>query len=102
VIGFIWVTITIPGIFSPETKRLGDWFPALFGLIIAAHFISLIGIWHMKRWGVEVYMINFFLKTLVHFLTGQVTDFFVILGILFSVVFLGFFLAHYRKMDFNL
>ncbi len=102
ILGYVWVVFTIPSIFSPATKRLGEWYPALFGAVVAAQFISLIGVWHMKRWGVELFLVNFFFKTLLHAISGMISDGGVIFGIILSVFFSVFFLVHYRTMDRNL
>ena len=102
ILGYLWVVFTIPSIFSPTTKRLGEWYPALFGAVVAAQFISFIGIWHMKRWGVELFLINFFFKTLLHAVAGMLGDGSVIAGIVVSFFFAVPFLGHYKAMDRNL
>ncbi len=101
IIGFCWVLFTFPGVFSPSVKKLGVFIPAIYGMIIAASFISFIGVWHMKRWGAELYVIAFCSKmlyfTLTHTFGGSS-----ILGILFSIWFVVTFLVYYRRMDMNL
>ncbi|MDQ3048814.1 MAG: hypothetical protein M3R27_14785 [Bacteroidota bacterium] len=98
IMGFIWIVFSFPGVFSPSVKRLGDWYPALFGLIVAASFISFIGIWHMKRWGVSLYIVIFFLKQLLLISINDVSY----LGIFFSAFFICSMLPFYRRMDVNL
>lgn len=75
--------------------------PAVYGLIVAAIFISFIGVWHMKRWGAELYVITFFSKILFFVLTKsfEITS---ILGIVFSVWFIITYLVYYKRMDINL
>jgi hypothetical protein len=51
-------------VFSPAVKKLGMLMPAIFGTIVAAHFISCVGIWYLKRWGVQLYLLAFFAKVL--------------------------------------
>lgn len=102
IVGYIWVVLTIPTLFSPDTKRLGEWYPALFGAVVAFQFIAFIGIWHMKRWGVELFLGNFFFKTILHFLTCMAEDGGVIAGIILTIFFTIPLLKFYRRMDRNL
>jgi len=75
--------------------------PAIYGLIIAGTFISFIGVWHMKRWGPELYFISFCAKILFFVLT-HTFGLSSILGILFSIWFTVTFVIYYKKMDLNL
>lgn len=102
IVGYVWVVLTIPSIFSPDTKRLGEWFPALFGAVVAFQFISMIGLWHMKRWGVEMFLFNFFFKTVLHLSAGMLDEGGVILGIIVSLVYVFPLMSYYRQMDRNL
>jgi hypothetical protein len=101
VIGFLWVVVTFPGVFSPSVKKLGVFMPAIYGLIVAATFISFIGVWHLKRWGMELYAISFFCKMLFFILTKtfEITS---IAGVVFSTWFIITYLFYYKKMDANL
>ncbi len=101
VIGFLWVVVTFPGVFSPSVKKLGVFMPAVYGLIVAATFISFIGVWHLKRWGMELYALSFFSKVLFFILTKsfEMTSY---VGIAFSAWFMITYLFYYRKMDVNL
>ena len=96
--GFAWIVVSFPGIFSPTIKKLGDFYPALFGFIVAASFIAFIGVWHMKRWGVNLYIGIFFLKQVLLLLIDDLS----IPGIIVSSFFIFSMLAYYKKMDLNL
>src|ERR1043165_4447494 len=98
ILGFIWIVFSFPSVFSPSVKTMGDWFPALCGLIVACSVISYIGVWHMKRWGVRLFIITFFVKEAVLILVDDVNY----AGVLFSVLFLIPMLIYYRRMDLNL
>jgi hypothetical protein len=98
VLGFIWIVFSFPSVFSPSIKKMGDWYPALFGLIVASSFISYIGVWHMKRWGVQLFIITFFIKEVLLILLEDLSY----VGIAFSLFFLISMLFFYRRMDFNL
>ena len=63
--GFSWILISIPGVFSPTVKKLGDIYPAVFGSLIASAFISLVGIWYMKKWGLHLYIFTFFIRQMI-------------------------------------
>lgn len=75
--------------------------PAVYGLIVAATFISFIGVWHLKGWGMELYALSFFSKMLFFILTKsfEMTS---IVGIIFSTWFMITYLFFYKKMDVNL
>lgn len=98
ILGFIWIVFSFPSVFSPSIKKMGDWYPALFGLIVASSFISYIGVWHMKRWGVQLFIITFFMKEILLILLED----FSYVGIAFSLFFLISMLFFYRRMDLNL
>lgn len=98
ILGFIWIVFSFPAVFSPSVKKLGDWYPALFGLIVAASFISYIGAWYMKRWGVNLFIITFFIKEIILIFIDDVSY----VGILFSVFFISSMLSFYKRMDTNL
>ena len=98
IIGFIWIVFSLPAVFSPSVKKLGDWYPALFGLIVASSFISYIGVWHMKRWGASLFIITFFIKEILLILINDVNY----VGIVLSVFFISVMMAYYKRMDINL
>lgn len=101
VLGFIWIVFTFPGMFSPETKKMGDWVPAIYGFVIALSFISFIGVWNLKRWGVEMYIGVFVAKLIFFLLTDQLNGT-TYAGVVFSVWFIITFLFYYRRFDPNL
>lgn len=98
VLGFIWIVFSFPAVFSPYMKKLGSWYPAILGLIVAANFISLIGVWHMKRWGVHLFVISFFTKEILQVLINDLNYF----GISASIIFIVIMLLFYKRMDLNL
>ncbi|HEY0030235.1 MAG TPA: hypothetical protein VGC65_05710 [Bacteroidia bacterium] len=98
IIGFIWIIFSFPAVFSPSIKKMGDWYPALFGLIVAASFISYIGVWHMKRWGVQLFVVTFFIKETLLVLVNDLSY----VGVVLSALFIVSMLAYYRRMDLNL
>ena len=98
VLGFTWIVFSFPAVFSPSVKKLGDWYPALFGLIVAVSFISYIGVWHMKRWGVSLVIISFFVKEVILILINDVNY----IGMFFSFLFIIIMVFFYKRMDVNL
>ena len=98
ILGYIWIVFSFPAVFSPSVKKLGDWYPALFGLIVAGTFISYIGVWHMKKWGVQLFALAFFVKESVLIMIDDVS----VIGIVFSLFFISSMLPFYRRMDSNL
>lgn len=101
IIGFISVVFTFPSVFSPSVKKIGDFVPALYGFIVAANFMAFIGLWHMKQWGVQLYLFTFFVKTLFLISINDLgTGTFV--GISAAVIFSVVLIRYYPKMDVNL
>lgn len=98
VLGFIWIVFSFPAVFSPSIKKLGDWYPALFGIIVAFSFIAYIGVWHMKQWGVKLFLITFFVKQMLLILINDISY----VGLSLSVLFIVAMLFFYKKMDVNL
>lgn len=98
VLGFLWIVFTFPGVFAPSIKKQGDWYPALMGLIVAFSFIAYIGVWHMKRWGVNMFIITFFLKQVFLITLNDISY----PGIVLSCMFILIMLYFYKKMDTNL
>lgn len=98
VLGFTWIVFSFPAVFSPSVKKLGDWYPALFGLIVAVSFISYIGVWHMKRWGVNLFIVAFFVKEMILILINDINY----IGIVFSSLFIIIMVFFYKRMDVNL
>jgi phosphatidylserine synthase len=70
--GWIWLFVLFPSVFSPETKKIHLLLPSIYGIIIAFLFIATIGIWHLKKWGLEMFFIALFLK---NFLDNIVANF---------------------------
>jgi len=101
VLGFFITLLSFLWVFSPFIKKLGDWYPALFGIINTCGFISFIGIWHMKRWGVHLYALTFFIRTSI-FILIEDTGTTMIAGVINSIIFIVLLCIFYKRMDVNL
>jgi hypothetical protein len=101
VIAIILVLLAFPMLFMPSIKRMGDFIPMILGIIITLQFVSLIGIWHMKQWGVQLFIIMFCVR-IITFMFLDMYTFRFYFNIFYSLVFIVFFLIHYRRMDQNL
>lgn len=101
VIGYLSVVFTFPQVFSPSIKKLGVLMPAVYGVLVAAHFISCVGIWYFKRWGVQLYLLSFFAKT-IFYLSIRETGLMFYINVFISVVFIIILLKFYPRMDRNL
>jgi len=101
VLGYVWIVFSLPGVFSTAIKKLGDWYPALFGLLVALSFISYVGVWHMKRWGVNLFIITFFIKEIVLILINDMGIGFY-MGLVLSLFFIITMIVFYKRMDVNL
>ncbi|MFL5765205.1 MAG: hypothetical protein ACJ77K_14780 [Bacteroidia bacterium] len=97
-VGFASIIVSFVGVFSPSVKKMGDWYPALFGLVVACKFMSYIGVWHMKRWGVQLFIITFFLNETLLVATGT-TNY---IRTAFAILYMIPMLIYYKRMDQNL
>lgn len=101
VIAIILILLAFPMLFMPSIKRMGDFIPMILGIIITLQFVSLIGVWHMKQWGVQLFIIMFCIRVIT-FMFLDIYNFQFYFSITYSFLFIVFFLIHYRKMDTNL
>lgn len=90
-----------PMLFMPSIKRMGDFVPMVLGIIITLQFVSVIGVWYMKRWGVSLFIIIFTIR-LITFMVLEMYTFGFYFNIFYSLLFILIFLYHYKKMDTNL
>ena len=101
VVGFIICACQIILISNPAITDIGQWYPVVYGFLTAFKFIALVGVWHMKKWGPELFLYSFLLKITVQIAVGDYTIFAVMdtpLSILLIVVYFAF----YRRMSRNL
>jgi len=101
VIAIILILLSFPMLFMPSIKRMGDFVPMLLGVIITLQFISIIGIWHMKKWGVLLFIFMYSLRIITFMsleLYGFRFGFFIFYGFVFSIIYS----FYYKKMDSNL
>ena len=101
VIAIVLVLLAFPMLFMPSIKRMGDFIPMILGIIITLQFVSLIGIWHMKQWGVQLFIVMFCIR-IITFMFLELYGFRFFFSIVYSLLFIIFFLLHYKKMDSNL
>lgn len=101
VYGFIVTAGQIIMISYPGIRAISKWYPVIYGLIIALRFFSLVGVWHMKKWGAELFAYTLLAKLIVQIAVGDfkgmsVVDISSMMPI--AVVFLFF----HSKMERNL
>ncbi len=101
VIAIILILLAFPLMFMPSIKKLGDFVPMILGIIITLQFVSIIGIWHMKRWGVLLFIIMFTIRVFT-FMYFELYGFRFIFNICYSCLFIIFFTMYYKTMDKNL
>lgn len=90
VTAIVLVLLAFPMLFTPSIKRMGDFVPMILGIIITLQFVSLIGIWHMKQWGVQLFIIMFCVRVIT-FMFLDLYTFRFFFNIFYSVVFIIFF-----------
>ncbi|MBI3500868.1 MAG: hypothetical protein HY063_03655 [Bacteroidetes bacterium] len=95
ILGILWSLLNFIFVFSPFIRKISEMAPAIYGIIVAVQFISFIGTWHMKRWGVHLFIAAFFAKIIFSIMIDDVSY----VGIVFSVAFTVFFLIFYKRMD---
>jgi hypothetical protein len=94
------VVLSMPQVFSPDTRKLGDFYPALFGLMISLRFIALVGVWYMKRWGAELFIAVFAMQIIFALLINSYELNKIALTL--NVMLLADFIGYYKRMDNNL
>jgi hypothetical protein len=94
------VVISFLNAFSPAVKKLGQFYPAIYSLVMCLQFIAFVGIWYMKRWGLELFILSFFGKAVLLLCMNDFSygSFTFILSGLFIIILIFF----YRRMDMNL
>lgn len=95
IVNGLWAIKLLPSIANPALKQYGDYFPPLYGIIVAFIFISVIGIWHMRRWGVNMYIVSFFMKQLFLMFIDDISN----TGIVVSAASIIVFLIYYKQMS---
>ena len=104
VLGWIMVILNFLIAFSPSIKKIGELYPAGYSLIMCFQFIAFVGIWYMKRWGLELFIASFFAKDILSVLMGDFSNpggmflFSFVLSVIIIVILLFF----YKRMDVNL
>jgi hypothetical protein len=101
IVGYLSVVFTFPQVFSPQIKKLGVLMPAIYGILVAANFIACVGLWYFKQWGVQLYLISVFAKTLFYLLVNQL-GFGFYFNCILSFIFIIILMRFYPKMDRNL
>lgn len=100
IIGWIMVVLNFMEAFSPAVKKIGQLYPALYSLVVCFQFIAFVGIWYMKRWGVELFIITVFTKAILFVFMNTFS--FTGIGFILSVIMMVTLLFFYRGMDRNL
>lgn len=100
IIGWIMVVLSFVYAFSPTVKKIGEFFPALYSFVVCLQFISFVGVWYMKKWGMHVLIVAFFAKNILLVFMNSFTPF--DLTFLVSAIFIIILLFYYRRMDINL
>ena len=93
--GILWSLMNFIFIFSPFIKKINNWAPAIYGIIVAVQFISFIGAWHMKRWGVMLFISASIAKVLFSIAVDDVSY----VGVGLSATIIVFFLIFYSRME---
>lgn len=101
VIGFIITAGQIIMISYPGIRIISKWYPVVYGMVIAMRFFSLVGIWHMKKWGAELFAYTLLLKIIIQISFGDFKGaslFDISLMTPFAIIFL----LYHRRMERNL
>ena len=94
ILGILWSMGNFVSVFSPAVKKISDWAPALYGIMVALQFISFVGVWHMKRWGVLLFIAAFFSKLIFALFTEDISY----IGTPLGIIFIVHFLVYYKRM----
>lgn len=100
IIGWLMVIASFIYAFSPTVKKIGEFYPAVYSFVVCLQFISLVGIWYMKKWGLHLFVASFFLKDILLVVMNTFT--YGDLTFVLSVIFIILLLFYYKRMDINL
>jgi hypothetical protein len=101
VLGFIISAGQIILISAPSISAIAGWYPIVYGLLTALRFMALVGTWHMKKWGAEIFTYTVLAKITVQVALGDFSGGSV-LDAIFAGIFAVIFMLYYRRMDRNL
>jgi len=104
VLGWIMVILNFLIAFSPSIKKIGPLYPALYSLVMCFQFIAFVGLWYMKRWGLELFISSFFAKCILSVMMGDFSNpgGMFLFSFVVSVIIIIVILFYYRRMDMNL
>ncbi len=104
VMGWIMVIFNFLIAFSPAIKKIGEFYPALYSLVMCLQFIAFVGIWYMKRWGLELFIASFFARDILAVLMGDFSNpgGMFLFSFTLSVLIIIVMLFYYKRMDLNL
>lgn len=100
IIGWILVVFSFIYAFSPNVKKIGEFYPAIYSFVVCLQFISFVGIWYMKKWGPNLFVVSFFLKNILLVCMGTFTAGDIVF--LADIIFIIILLFYYKRMDINL
>jgi hypothetical protein len=95
VIGFIGAAFTIPLIFSNIALQIGSWYPPYLGLSAIIGFISMVGLWQMKKWAAYTYTGFVGLNQIVLLAMGVWN----IMALIIPAIVVGIALTHLNRMN---
>ncbi len=100
-LGFAGAFFSFIYVFSPGLKKAHELLPAFVGLVVALRFISFVGVWYMKKWGVELFALTYFIFLLLNIFLDEAysVNYF---GLIFSTWFLIHLPFYYKKMTGDL
>lgn len=95
------IVFSFPKILFPSIRSRGDLVPMIYGLIITLRFIATIGIWHMKKWGVQFFIATFFMNLIFEICLDMADPMLFVFSII-NITFIILFLLQYKRMSDNL
>lgn len=100
-VGFVISAFQIILISYPGIRSIAKWYPIVYGTMTALRFMATVGVWHMKKWGAELFVYITLTKIIILQLFGDLTALGIadaVVSIIFSIIFMIF----YKRMDRNL
>jgi hypothetical protein len=98
---FIFCAGQIITISAPSIRNIAIWYPIIYGMIVSLRFISLVGVWHMKKWGAELFVYATIVKIITQVLVGDLTTM-AKSDAVYSVILCIVFMTFYKRMSRNL
>ena len=99
VFGFFSSLISIPVVFLDSTKQLAYWYPHYLAISSLIAFISVLGVWFMKRWSLYLYSGLIAMNQVVFLVLFGFAPILFFSSMIFPAIFIYILFYYYKSMN---